>query len=261
MRYEILRYILVKSFLFFRVSADIIHIKGRRKMKIRFHAQPEDLELDTRSAAVVVVDMQNAFAIKNGVFDLAGIDISPAAQIIHTIRDILEASRDRGIQVVYLQMGYKQDLSNAGGPDSPNWHKELALVLMRKHPQLDEKPLLEGTRNFDIVDELNPHSGDLVVVKSRYSGFAGTNLDPLLRGLGIRHLFFTGMATNVCVESTLRDAYCLDYWPILITDATLQAGPEILQRATIENVKNHFGWTLAAREFLGNLNSAGRQPS
>jgi ureidoacrylate peracid hydrolase len=240
----------------FIVSADIIPKTGRRKMKIRFHAQPEDLELDTRSAAVVVVDMQNAFAVKNGVFDLAGIDISRAPQIIRAIRAILETSRDREIKVVYLQMGYKQDLSNAGGPDSPNRRKELALVLMRDHPQLEEKPLLEGTWNFDIVDELSPHPGDLVVVKSRYSGFAGTKLDPLLRSMGIRYLFFTGMATNVCVESTLRDAYCLDYWPILITDATLQAGPELLQQATIQNVKIHFGWTLAAQEFLKSLNSA-----
>ena len=89
-----------------------------------------------------------------------------------------------------------------------------------------------------------------MVVKSRYSGFAGTNLDSLLRSLRIRFLFFVGMATNVCVESTLRDAYCLDYWPILITDATMQAGPASLQQATVQNVENHFGWTITSKEFL-----------
>ena len=238
------------------IIIDDTHCTGRRKMKIRFHAKPDVIELDSRSAAVVVVDMQNAFAVQKGVFDLAGIDISPAAQIIRTIRNILEKSRDRGIKIVYLQMGYKEDLSNSGGPDSPNWHKELALLLMRNRPHLREKPLTEGTWNFAIVDELKPHSGDAVIVKSRYSGFTGTNLDSLLSDLRIRYLFFTGMATNVCVETTLRDAYCLDYWPILITDATMQAGPELLQQATIQNVEAYFGWTLTAREFLKSLASA-----
>ncbi len=225
-------------------------------MKTRFDAQPEALELDLRSAAVVVVDMQNAFAAPKGVFDLAGIDISAADQIIRTIQDILKKSRERGIKVVYLQMGYKKDLSNSGGPDSPNWHKEFALLLMRSHPQMQDKPLAEGTWNFAIVDALKPRAGDAVVGKSRYSGFAGTNLDSLFRTQGIRYLFFTGMATNVCVESTLRDAYCLDYWPILITDATMQAGPEFLQQATVQNVRAHFGWTLTTQEFLKSLTSA-----
>jgi len=224
-------------------------------MKTGFNAQPEALEVDLRFTAVIVVDMQNAFAVKDGVFDLAGIDIAPAAKISRTIREILEKTRQQRIKVVYLQMGYKEDLSNSGGKDSPNWHKEFALLLMRKHPHLKGKLLTEGSWNFAVVDELKPHPGDLVVVKSRYSGFAGTNLDSLLRSLKIRYLFFVGMATNVCVESTLRDAYCLDYWPILITDATVQAGSESLQEATIQNVENHFGWTLTSQEFLKSLTS------
>ncbi len=61
------------------------------------------------------------------------------------------------------------------------------------------------------------------------------------------------MATNVCVESTLRDAYFLDYWPILIRDATMQAGPSLLQQATVQNVENHFGWTMPSYEFLTSL--------
>jgi ureidoacrylate peracid hydrolase len=222
-------------------------------MNLNFNARPEEIEINLESTAVVVVDMQNAFASKGGVFDLVGIDISPAAGIIHAIQGILEKIRERGVKVIYLKMGYMKDLSDSGGPDSPNWHKEYALRLMRSHPDLKRKLLTEGTWDFEIVDDLKPHPGDLVVVKSRYSGFAGTNLDSLLRARKIRFLFFVGMATNVCVESTLRDAYCLDYWAVLITDATLQAGPEILQQATVQNVENHFGWTLTSHEFLKGL--------
>jgi ureidoacrylate peracid hydrolase len=225
-------------------------------MKIRFETQPEPIAVDLRYAAVVVVDMQNAFAGKGGVFDLAGLDISPAEQLIDVIEGILEGVRSKGMRVIYLKMGYKEDLSDSGGPESPNWHKEYALRLMRNHPDLQRKPLTEGTWDFAIVDKLKPHPDDLVVVKSRYSGFAGTELDSLLRDLEIRYLFFVGMATNVCVESTLRDAYCLDYWPVLIADATMQAGPDFLQRATLQNVENHFGWTLTGKEFLKGLGLA-----
>jgi ureidoacrylate peracid hydrolase len=225
-------------------------------MKVKLNALPKGVDVDLKSAALVIVDMQNAFAAKDGVFDLAGIDISQASRVTRVIRNVLEGARGAGIKVVYLQMGYKMDLSDSGGPDSPNWHKEFALLLMRNHPELQERLLAEGTWNFAIVDELKPHSGDLIIRKSRYSGFTGTDLDSLLRTRQIRFLFFVGMATNVCVESTLRDAYFLDYWPILITDATMQAGPSFLQEATVQNVENHFGWTITSLEFLEILTRA-----
>jgi ureidoacrylate peracid hydrolase len=223
------------------------------EVRASFKARPEKIEIDLQAAAVVVVDMQNAFAVKGGVFDLAGINISQAGQIIRVIKGLLKRAREKGIKIVYLKMGYKEDLSDSGGPDSPNWHKEYALRLIRNRPHPQGAFLTEGSWNFEIVDELKPDPGDLVVVKSRYSGFAGTNLDSLLRTRKIQFLFFVGMATNVCVESTLRDAYCLDYWPILIADAALQAGPKLLQQATILNVENHFGWTLTSRQFFKSL--------
>jgi ureidoacrylate peracid hydrolase len=222
-------------------------------MKVNFSARPEAIEVDLQSSAFVVVDMQNAFAAKGGVFDLAGIDITKAGEVSSVVRRVLHGVRKAGIQVIYLQMGYREDLSDSGGPDSPNWHKEYALLLMRSRPELQGKILAKGTWDFAIVDELKPEPGDIVIVKSRYSGFAGTNLDAVLRRRRIRFLFFAGMATNVCVESTLRDAFVLDYWPILLTDATMQAGPVSLQEASVQNVENHFGWTLNSQEFLNSL--------
>jgi len=219
-------------------------------MKTNFNTLPEAIEIDLQYSALVIVDMQNAFAARGGVFDLAGVDISKTAEVIDVIERTLDGARKAGIKIIYLQMGYKADLSDSGGPDSANWHKEFALLLMRKRPELKGKILTEGTWDFAIVEELKPHPEDIVVKKSRYSGFIGTQLDSILRGAQIRYLFFAGMATNVCVESTLRDAFVRDYWPILITDATMQAGPEFLQQAAIQNVENHFGWTLTAQEFL-----------
>lgn len=222
----------------------------------KLSARPEPVEVNFRESAVVVVDMQNAFASKKGLLDLAGADISGAPQVVESIRGIVEAARPAGIPIVYLQMGYKADLSDSGGPSSPNWHKELAIRMMNCRPELKGKLVTIGTWDFDIVDELTPQPGDLVVVKKRYSGFANTRLDAELRERGIRYLFFTGIATNVCVESTLRDAFFLDYWPILITDAAMAAGSPALHEATIQNVENYFGWTLPAADFIRSVQTA-----
>ena len=110
--------------------------------------------------------------------------------------------------------------------------------------------MTEGTWDFAIVDELAPQPGDIVIVKTRYSGFSRTPLDAELQGRGVRYLFFTGIATNVCVESTLRDAFFLDYWPILITDASMAAGPPAVREATLFNIESYFGWTIPSSEFL-----------
>jgi ureidoacrylate peracid hydrolase len=219
-------------------------------------SRPEPLDVDLAKAAVVVVDMQNAFASKGGMLDLAGVDLAPAAGVVRSIQRIVAAARACRMPVVYLQVGYKPDLSNSGGDASPNPRKELALCMMRSRPELKGKLLIEGTWDFAIVDELKPEPGDIVIVKARYSGFAGTTLESMLRVLGIRYLFFVGIATNVCVESTLRDAYFRDFWPILVTDAAMQAGPPAAHDATIFNVESFFGWTLTVEKFVECL----RQP-
>jgi ureidoacrylate peracid hydrolase len=219
----------------------------------RLNAKPEPVEIDLRQTAVIVVDMQNGFASKGGMLDIAGADISGASAVVQSIDAVLAAARAASLPVVYLQMGFKPDLSNSGGPESPNWHKELALRLMNCRPELKGKLLIEGTWDFDIVEQLRPQPGDVVIVKTRYSGFARTTLDAELRARGIRYLLFTGIATNVCVESTLRDAFFLDYWPILITDAAMAAGPPNMQEASLFNIESFFGWTVPSEELLEHL--------
>jgi ureidoacrylate peracid hydrolase len=215
--------------------------------------RPEPVDVALDKSAVIVVDMQNAFASPRGLLDLAGIDISGAAQVVRVIGGVLDAARRRGVQVVYLQTGYKPDLSNGGGASSPNPRKETALCLMRARPELKGQLLVEGTWDFEIVPELTPQPKDLVVLKTRYSGFAGTTLDSVLRAREIRYLFFVGIATNVCVESTLRDAYFHEYWPILVTDGAMQAGPPAAHEATIFNVESFFGWTLGSQALIDTL--------
>ena len=220
---------------------------------VHLRTRPEPIDVSLGQSAVVVVDMQNAFASRGGLLDLAGVDISAADTVVRRIGPVLDAARASEVPVVYLQTGYKPDLSNGGGAGSPNPRKETALCLMRARPELKGKLLVEGTWDFELVEELKPRPGDVVVLKTRYSGFAGTTLDSVLRARGIRYLFFVGIATNVCVESTLRDAYFHEYWPVLVTDGTMQAGPPAAQDATIFNVESFFGWTLGAESLIDSL--------
>ncbi len=224
-------------------------------MEIVLPAQPEPLSIAPERTAVVLVDMQNAFASPGGMLDLAGIDVGPAAQAVANARLLVDAARAARIPVIYLVMGYAPDQSNAGGEDSPNPRKELALCLMRERPELRGKLLTYGTWDFQIVDALTPHPGELVITKPRYSGFVGTPLDAELRRRGIRTLLMAGIASNVCFESTLRDAYFREYWPVMIEDATMPAGSPEIQRATVHNVTTFFGWVSTAREVAGALRS------
>ncbi len=209
---------------------------------VELPAEPAALALDLDRTALIVVDMQNAFASPGGMLDMAGIDVRPARDVIANASLVCEAARAARVPVVYLTIGYPPDLSTAGGLDSPNPQKELALRLMRERPDLRGKLLTFGTWDFAVVDELKPAAGDVVIVKSRYSGFHGTDLDSVLRGRGVRNLLMVGITSNVCVESTLRDAYFLEYWPVMVGDATMAAGPPEIQAATLYNVKTFFGW-------------------
>jgi len=165
-------------------------------------------------------------------------------------RELILAAREAGCKILYLRHGYSPDLSDAGGENSPNWYKELALVLMRRQPEHKGKLLIRGAWDAEIVEDLCPQDGDIVLWKQRYSGFVGTNLDMILRTQNMKYLFFVGVATNVCVEASIRDAFYHEYFSILISDAVANAGPPTTQDATISNIRNFYGWVTTSRNVI-----------
>jgi ureidoacrylate peracid hydrolase len=219
----------------------------------RLDARPEPVEIALDRTAVIVVDMQNAFVSRGGMFDLAGFDISGAASAITATRRLLKASRRAGVKVIYLQMSYRPDLGDAGDASSPNYHKELGITMMRQHPELSGKLLVDNSWDWQIVEALQPEPGDHIVRKSRYSGFCGTDLEAYLRTGNIRYLLFTGVATNVCVESTARDAFFAEFWPILVEDAMNHSGPDFNRQATLWNFEHVFGWVTQADDVVALL--------
>lgn len=219
-------------------------------------ARPEPLQLRPSETALIVVDMQNAYSTIGGYLDKAGFDVSATGPVIERIKVAIEAARAAGIQVIFFQNGWDKDYVEAGGPGSPNWHKSNALKTMRRNPELQGTLLAKGTWDYDLVDQLTPEPGDIVMPKSRYSGFFNTPLDSTLRARGIRNLVFTGIATNVCVESTLRDGFFLEYFGVVLEDACHQAGPRSAHDAALFNIETFFGWVSSVDAFCSALHTA-----
>ncbi|MBA4263605.1 MAG: pyrimidine utilization protein B [Comamonadaceae bacterium] len=216
-------------------------------------ARPEPVALQATQTALIVVDMQNAYASLGGYVDTAGFDISGAQGVIERIVRCVNVARSAGMPVVFLQNGWDPAYVEAGGPGSPNWHKSNALKTMRAQPELQGRFLAKGGWDYEMVDALRPQSGDILVSKTRYSGFFNSTLDSTLRARGIRNLVFTGIATNVCVEATLRDAFHLEYFGIVLEDATHQLGSEAIQQAAIYNIETFFGWVSDVQTFCTSL--------
>ncbi|MEA2728008.1 MAG: ureidoacrylate peracid hydrolase [Acetobacteraceae bacterium] len=214
-------------------------------------ARPESLRMKPSETAVIVVDMQNAYASAGGYLDIAGFDVTGAADAILKTKAALDAARKAGVTVIFFQNGWDKDYVEAGTPGSPNWHKSNALKTMRARPELAGTLLAKGTWDYAIVDALQPQPGDIVIPKTRYSGFFNTNIDSVLRARGIRNLVFTGVATNVCVESSLRDAFHLEYFAVVLEDATHHAGPDFVQQAALYNIEKFFGWVSTVADFCG----------
>lgn len=223
------------------------------KNAITLPARPEAIVFPPEQTALIVVDMQNAYATTGGYLDLAGFDVSATRPVIDQINVAVTAARKAGIQVIWFQNGWDDQYVEAGGPGSPNWHKSNALKTMRQNPELQGTLLAKGGWDYELVDQLTPQPGDIVLPKPRYSGFFNTALDSMLRSRGIRHLVFTGIATNVCVESTLRDGFFLEYFGIVLEDATYQAGPLFAQQAAIFNIETFFGWVSDVGSFCSAL--------
>jgi len=225
-------------------------------------ARPEPIAIDAATTAAIVVDMQNDFCSRGGMFDRAGIDISAARSALQPTARTLGCLRNAGIDIVYLKMGYHPDLSDFGAPDAPNHIKQLRLSVGATITAPDGRQsriLIRDTWNTDIVDELQPQADDLVIYKTRYSGFYQTELDAILKGRGVKALIIVGVSTSVCVESTLRDAMYRDYRCILVSDCVAEPLgrklPRTNQDASLLVIEVLFGWVTGSSEIIQALSA------
>ena len=221
---------------------------------VSIEARPGPIAIDPARAAVLVVDMQNDFGAEGGMFHRAGIDISAIRRAVAPTARVLGAARGAGMKVVYLKMEHREDLSDAGPQDAPHRIKHLPLAVGEPVPTPDGEGriLIRDTWNTRILDELAPERGDVVVSKHRYSGFYQTDLDAILKTLGVKYLIVTGCTTSVCVESTVRDAMYRDYTCVLLEDCTAepvgQGLPRSNHEASLPVIQTLFGWVSTTAE-------------
>jgi len=220
-------------------------------------ARPHPINIDPAQTAVIVVDMQNDFGSVGGMFERAGIDISPIQAAIVPTAKVLDAARKAGIPIVYLQMQHRPDMADMGAADSPHRqrHMRLSVGQMMKAPDGTEGGILiAGSWGAQIVDALKPQARDMVVPKHRFSGFYETALNTVLQGLGAKHLIFTGCTTSICVESTIRDAMFRDYHCVLLEDCTAEpighGNSRSNHDASLLTIEVLFGWISDSQKFV-----------
>jgi ureidoacrylate peracid hydrolase len=235
---------------------------------VTLNAKPEQIAIDPARTAVIVVDMENDFAARGGMFDRAGVDISGAQKAIAPTAKVLAAARQAGLKIVYLKMGYRPDLSDLGETDSVNRTRHLKFGVGQKIRAPDgreSRVLIRDTWDTDIVPELKPQASDVVIYKTRFSGFYETDLDATLKKFGIKYLIVTGVTTSICVESTVRDAMFRDYLCVLLRDCMSEPIGHDLPRtnhdASLLNVEVLFGWVSDSDQFIKALAAKVPQPA
>ena len=236
---------------------------GENTSQATIEATPEPITIDTARTVVIVVDMQNDFGSKGGMFDRAGIDIAPIRRVVAPISRVLESARHTAIKVIYLKMGFRPDLSDIGPPDSPNRLKPARMRYgqrMRAPDGTEGRILIRDTWNTEIVDELKPKPEDIVLYKTRFSGFHQTGLDNILKTLNAKYLVVTGCTTSVCVESTVRDAMFRDYSCLLLEDCMAEPIGNVgndpassNHEASLLVIRALFGWVSRSEKFIDAL--------
>ncbi len=172
--------------------------------------------LEPHQAALVIVDMQRDFCDPAGYIGQLGHDLTPLRAPIPAIRRCLDAARAAGLTVIHTRQGYRPDLA-----DWPKWRRILAerrgTILGAEGPL--GRVLVRGEPGFQIIEELKPLKGEIVVDKTANGAFTGTDLERILTGRGVRALALAGNTIDVCVHTTLREGNDRGYQCLLIGEA------------------------------------------
>ena len=194
--------------------------------------------LNPSHTALIIIDMQKDFCCDDFATDKAGRSLDAAKSIIPVLVNFRQAAKDAGVLVVNVGFETYPDHMSDSGP----WLKQ-----RRRSSYASDKIAMSGTEGMEFIPELSPAEGELTISKHRYSAFKGTDLDMLLRARAIRTVVPCGVSTNVCVESTLRDAFEYSYYVCVPRDACASWDME-LHAATLKTADARFGLVLSSEE-------------
>jgi isochorismate hydrolase len=175
--------------------------------------------IDQKHAALLAIDMQNFFH-------------RIAHPVLRNILKVIQSCRQGNVPIIFTQHGHTQPESNGG--KLGEWWGEL---------------IIDGTEDWKFLPEMKIESNDTILPKKRYSAFFETDLDKTLRSRGIQDLIISGVMTNLCCETTARDAFMRDYRVFFLIDGTATGRSE-LHLATLKNLGFGFAYLLTCDELI-----------
>jgi ureidoacrylate peracid hydrolase len=187
--------------------------------------------------ALVIIDVQNDYCHDNGALNKFGRKVSDIRRIVPRLKQVVEKARQTQIPVVHVRMASDERAKS----DAYLEHRS-------RRSGADRGVCREGTWGADFY-EIEPRPGEPVVTKSRYSAFVKTNLETVLQAQGVKTVILGGVTTDVCVESTARDAFMRDYYVLFLSDCTGVDDP-VVQQATLERIDRYFGHVVSSDDVV-----------
>ena len=199
-----------------------------------------NITLKKAKTAMIVVDMQNGFLDDEGSMVKTGMDITELKKTVEPVRSLVEACHSCGIPIIFTRMVQRADFKDAG-------------LRIERRPALKEvSSLVAGTWDAELDPRMDAHTEDYILDKTRYSSFYNTNLEVILRGLAVDTLIICGVTTEICVESTIRDAYFRDY-KILVPEDAVAAMDVARHKGTLLTIQYGFGTVTTTWDVIDSL--------
>jgi nicotinamidase-related amidase len=213
---------------------------GRAMTATLIDAEPEPIAIDLDRTALIIIDMQRDFLEPGGFGETLGNDVSQLAAAVGPCRAVLDAARRRGLLVVHTREGHLPDLSDAPPAKVERGHPNLRIGT----PGPMGRILIRGEPGHDIIPALYPIAGETVIDKPGKGAFYATGLGPLLADKGIENLLVCGVTTEVCVNTTVREANDRGYRCVVLADCCASYFPEFHASglAMIKAQGGIFGW-------------------
>ncbi|HEX9465133.1 MAG TPA: isochorismatase family cysteine hydrolase [Alphaproteobacteria bacterium] len=214
-------------------------------------AEPYEFAFDARTTALVIIDMQRDFVDPGGFGEALGNDVSLLRKAIPPTRRVLAACRQARLPIIHTREGHRPDLSDL--PPAKKTRGRLKAGIGDKGPM--GRILVRGEYGHDIIDELKPAPGEPVIDKPGKGAFYATDLDAILKSRGVRQLVVCGVTTEVCVNTTVREANDRGYDCLVLEDCVGSYFPEFQQAglAMIKAQGGIFGWVGRSKDFIAAL--------
>jgi nicotinamidase-related amidase len=214
-------------------------------------ADPGPFPLPPGKVALIVIDMQRDFLLPGGFGETLGNDVSQLAAVVPPLQRVLSAARAAGVLIIHTREGHRPDLS-----DLPRAKRRRGRPSLRiGDPGPYGRILIRGEYGHDIIDELAPEPGEVVIDKPGKGSFHGTRLDEVLRTAGVTNLIVTGVTTEVCVHTTVREANDRGYEVLVLSDCVGSYFPEFhrVGLAMVAAQGGIFGWVAESAALLEKL--------